>query len=103
MRYLYLQDINANNRIIEMSDMSAGTVIGTEPGSLLITLWGVCVRYGYWAVSYTHLDVYKRQAKEVGLARNVDKTKMLIQTRRDQVHNNIAVSYTHLDVYKRQE
>ncbi|OUI17999.1 hypothetical protein AZZ73_001577 [Klebsiella pneumoniae] len=40
------------------------------------------------AVSYTHLDVYKRQASgfEVFLA----------------VYISLPVSYTHLDVYKRQ-
>ena len=39
------------------------------------------------AVSYTHLDVYKRQV-------------MVIVT--DEWRGMIAVSYTHLDVYKRQ-
>ena len=57
------------------------------------------------SVSYTHLDVYKRQEDEV--------TKEVVdenQTNLDQpvevrssVHDTTgAVSYTHLDVYKRQ-
>ena len=77
------------------------------------------------AVSYTHLDVYKRQLRgraalhEVRLAEipgihNTDgcgNTGILIQHRRfDDRDTNIlcqsggndAVSYTHLDVYKRQ-
>ena len=56
----------------------------------------------------------KNKAKEVGLAINIDKIKILIQTRRDQVYNNIEIeedtievvdNFTYLgvkDVYKRQ-
>ena len=63
------------------------------------------------AVSYTHLDVYKRQARheaaELGYetvdfndpAKACFETLFLINTVPDRV---IAVSYTHLDVYKRQ-
>ena len=41
--------------------------------------------------------------QEAGLDINIDKTKMLDQTRRDQGDPSIVtVSYTHLDVYKRQ-
>ena len=43
------------------------------------------------AVSYTHLDVYKRQ----GL---IDSEKAMVR-----FLNLITVSYTHLDVYKRQK
>ena len=44
-------------------------------------------------VSYTHLDVYKRQARW-HLAEQ--------QLVGSQTQNRKAVSYTHLDVYKRQ-
>ena len=57
---------------------------------------GICVE----AVSYTHLDVYKRQAVcrsngHFPLYRAGDLRKRTAQDRS-------AVSYTHLDVYKRQ-
>ena len=62
-------------------------------------------------VSYTHLDVYKRQGMQIafafflgilqGYAPATDLTVL-----RDRIAGillgNIAVSYTHLDVYKRQ-
>ena len=75
---------------------------------------------GVTAVSYTHLDVYKRQRivcfdiKELG--KQLKKIGMLVI--QNQVWNRVtmnrsahkstryyvdAVSYTHLDVYKRQE
>ena len=41
------------------------------------------------SVSYTHLDVYKRQVTRFGLGRSPLRAMM-------------PVSYTHLDVYKRQ-
>ena len=53
--------------------------------------------FGSDPVSYTHLDVYKRQAQDSGLgvaqsaARNTGQ--LLLKA---------PVSYTHLDVYKRQ-
>ena len=58
------------------------------------------------AVSYTHLDVYKRQVAYIFY-----KIFMFIKdTRAEQVFKGIVVlllatqpvSYTHLDVYKRQ-
>ena len=57
------------------------------------------VEYGFKAVSYTHLDVYKRQVYgswSGGIfLLEIDKTTGLV------IHPE-AVSYTHLDVYKRQ-
>ena len=49
------------------------------------------------AVSYTHLDVYKRQVCK-GISVGVDIEK--IQKISDRIVNK-SVSYTHLDVYKR--
>ena len=50
------------------------------------------------AVSYTHLDVYKRQILD-GRPVSELKEKELTRVRRDTIG---SVSYTHLDVYKRQ-
>ena len=52
-----------------------------------------------WPVSYTHLDVYKRQGA---------RHELVHETNKEEVFRDIAqwldtVSYTHLDVYKRQE
>ena len=68
---------------------------------------------GFEAVSYTHLDVYKRQDKTE--AKRAAKkppglAKKAVRGARTEawfyVHNKIhevePVSYTHLDVYKRQ-
>ena len=76
---------------------------------------------GIWSVSYTHLDVYKRQtlpykpaiaddgrAKEADIqpiAAEKDKLTILIAEDNDSNYKlfaSISVSYTHLDVYKRQ-
>ena len=57
-------------------------------------------------VSYTHLDVYKRQALEgrlagsPGMAKAVDIVKGYFKEWK--LIPRGAVSYTHLDVYKRQ-
>ena len=59
-------------------------------------------------VSYTHLDVYKRQAEVYTHdPRLMEKLEQLAKKHPDQItrkdaHNFTAVSYTHLDVYKRQ-
>ena len=50
---------------------------------------------GVGAVSYTHLDVYKRQGYKLA----VNKLKDDIGMKTDGLE---SVSYTHLDVYKRQ-
>ena len=60
------------------------------------------------SVSYTHLDVYKRQSqyKDESIASQwkqeikdcySDKTQLI-----DEIIDYVSVSYTHLDVYKRQ-
>ena len=52
-------------------------------------------------VSYTHLDVYKRQALNTDLvcdAINTAMRELFLQI----VYGRTPVSYTHLDVYKRQ-
>ena len=51
------------------------------------------------SVSYTHLDVYKRQVHARLLPQ--DKVEQLYEIRKE--HGSVmSVSYTHLDVYKRQ-
>ena len=54
------------------------------------------------SVSYTHLDVYKRQVQaKAQLLASQGKTP-LFYAYNGQMIGLIAVSYTHLDVYKRQ-
>ena len=57
------------------------------------------------AVSYTHLDVYKRQGVE-GQKTYIVKEGVLTSYLHDRIsakHYGVnPVSYTHLDVYKRQ-
>ncbi|OTO57147.1 hypothetical protein A5812_002633 [Enterococcus faecium] len=48
-------------------------------------------------VSYTHLDVYKRQDYKLCVVNNKNKNYMV-----PNIITLIAFSYTHLDVYKRQ-
>ena len=50
------------------------------------------------AVSYTHLDVYKRQDRN---AEKCDSGEYMYIYQKE-IRTLIAVSYTHLDVYKRQ-
>ena len=64
-----------------------GGIIGQRDG---IAHAGIL--HGLDAVSYTHLDVYKRQGKDV----------ICIYVAIGQKRSTVAVSYTHLDVYKRQ-
>ena len=52
-------------------------------------------------VSYTHLDVYKRQELDNIISNNDDRT-ILICSHGGTIRNIITVSYTHIDVYKRQ-
>ena len=58
---------------------------------------------GFLTVSYTHLDVYKRQEKNFSLepGRNTVLDGVGNTTLIDSSYNG-PVSYTHLDVYKRQ-
>ena len=71
---------------------------------------------GGMSVSYTHLDVYKRQGNAIVneikakggeamfLVTNVLDEAILEQNLKDilAAYGRVAVSYTHLDVYKRQ-
>ena len=61
------------------------------------------------AVSYTHLDVYKRQLKERGmrkedlrLAAGLTTNMIANMGKGKNISMETPVSYTHLDVYKRQ-
>ena len=64
------------------------------------------------SVSYTHLDVYKRQRLNIGkiplTSSELVKALFLKDSVRDKMSGrqeeiSLPVSYTHLDVYKRQE
>ena len=53
--------------------------------------------YSMTPVSYTHLDVYKRQG------RDSDRLRYILPVKAEEFWQTLeAVSYTHLDVYKRQ-
>ena len=61
-------------------------------------------------VSYTHLDVYKRQDGKKYLAHTLNNTvvappRMLIAFLENNLNadGSVTVSYTHIDVYKRQD
>ena len=58
------------------------------------------------AVSYTHLDVYKRQPTDNLFAENMPTAALVAENAKIPVicgeSGMVAVSYTHLDVYKRQ-
>ena len=82
-----------------------------------LNIWPLFGSANQLPVSYTHLDVYKRQdiAKDYPqIEANsliVDNTCMQLVMHPEQfdvmvmpnLYGDIAVSYTHLDVYKRQE
>ena len=54
-------------------------------------------------VSYTHLDVYKRQAMSVScVTRTIVMPSSLSSLNSAMTSSLVSVSYTHLDVYKRQ-
>ena len=56
---------------------------------------------GHEPVSYTHLDVYKRQAV-CSAAKAMKSALSIVQFQTGGAVPCVAVSYTHLDVYKRQ-
>ena len=70
--------------------------------------------FGHWPVSYTHLDVYKRQVytqpdRPAGRGRGMtaspvkrEATRLGIPVLQPESLRGEPVSYTHLDVYKRQ-
>ena len=61
---------------------------------------GITIRHDTMPVSYTHLDVYKRQAIQIAKIRAV--VLYIMQSFTQGVDYIKSVSYTHLDVYKRQ-
>ena len=63
--------------------------------SVDMTLW-----HKISPVSYTHLDVYKRQAEAIAAATIIEKT--VDEDVTVMFEYPFTVSYTHLDVYKRQ-
>ena len=57
-----------------------------------------CENHAYIPVSYTHLDLYKRQCMDLIVLVQSKKGRLV-----DLAIGLGPVSYTHLDVYKRQE
>ena len=77
-------------------DGATGTIYkaGEQVASLTTDDKGQASVNGLYPVSYTHLDVYKRQKqKKRTITKSRVKKSLLAAT---------TVSYTHLDVYKRQ-
>ena len=81
--------------------MLLGLGVGIIVSSLTTKYRDLAIAVGFGAVSYTHLDVYKRQVldesnEKIGYkirqAQQVDRVPYML----------VPVSYTHLDVYKRQ-
>ena len=66
---------------------------------ILVNCAGIYPAQSFDAVSYTHLDVYKRQARRL-LARIQGQHQSDLS---HAVYCRASVSYTHLDVYKRQQ
>ena len=83
---------------------------GVSPGRIFASLFfhGYATSATSTPVSYTHLDVYKRQGIDGSTARHKSTqqyyrdTQKLVDSLKAEVVDLQAVSYTHLDVYKRQ-
>ena len=58
--------------------------------------------HGQSTVSYTHLDVYKRQGIGMVFVVDADKADEITAYINANTDDHAPVSYTHLDVYKRQ-
>ena len=58
----------------------------------------------YGSVSYTHLDVYKRQNDGFIKGQEIISKSTLDDLTKSRIYGDdlVSVSYTHLDVYKRQ-
>ena len=99
-------DILVTPLTVIVSGSIAGLSFGPPISSLMTALgglinWGTVQQpflMGIVAVSYTHLDVYKRQVSPT-FRTAANAVNILRQV---AVNGIIAVSYTHLDVYKRQ-
>ena len=86
--------------------MVIGEVVGVHLRDDCLTDGMLDIRRYHPAVSYTHLDVYKRQARLwqsafewLGWTGSSEPTETRCSPRHRRAR---AVSYTHLDVYKRQ-
>ena len=65
----------------------------------------MCNQPSITAVSYTHLDVYKRQGLDAAMewqSEEFQKRSDITCVFNSNISDITAVSYTHLDVYKRQ-
>ena len=88
--------VHSCSRDFEEINTNTSKLSNPSVGSLLVPIQYEMATYGY-PVSYTHLDVYKRQ---VLLSYKGEVNKFSISA---SAGGSIrSVSYTHLDVYKRQ-
>ena len=105
-----------NTLLIALCAILICTVIGAVMALCRLSnnkiLRGISLVY-ITAVSYTHLDVYKRQialliislliiAGAAVMGFRFKQTVEVSQTGQPQAESSVPVSYTHLDVYKRQ-
>ena len=96
-----LGDVYLSGTFYDLADFDPDPLVTVELKSpksvssfiLKLNSWGNYKWARLLAVSYTHLDVYKRQVVTVG-------DHQLVKT--VSWYDNETVSYTHLDVYKRQ-
>ena len=101
---LTIQNITETVAILNNSTRAAGLALGGSDGDTSANytntwLSGLALNDNPIAVSYTHLDVYKRQGLLNGGGIFVG-LKLLTQSTASCSMG--SVSYTHLDVYKRQ-
>ena len=70
---------------------------------LLLAAGVLMLLFGLWPVSYTHLDVYKRQLPgNTRMVSTPPRSCTWMSSPAGQMPSSVTVSYTHLDVYKRQ-
>ena len=88
--------------------MEQGCTIRLWEDGMWLTRW----RRSIIAVSYTHLDVYKRQAYTYhsdlsDYLKTIERYALMntlpIRVSANKIYTYFPVSYTHLDVYKRQD
>ena len=96
--------------------ITSGWILPQEIGSIATSMMSAPFSHTSSTVSYTHLDVYKRQKLASVLAypatgdpyqvNSGDEvpyaTNLFFQAEADEGYTVETVSYTHLDVYKRQ-
>ena len=95
------QELSELARLLKSLDGEARVVMEST-GNYHATVAWLLHGAGLYAVSYTHLDVYKRQCRQAPRA-YMRTSRATWSLRLRPVCRRLPVSYTHLDVYKRQQ